>query len=351
MKNNGFFKILIGIAAVGALAGLALRGRSSVEAVEASWSGNLLRSRTSGERVFKKVGFRQAYTIGGPNADAGDLLNPLILRTDGSDHAYVVDYGDFTVKKVSPEGRIVGTFGKGRGQGPGELNNPTDLAIAPNGEVWVCDPPNGSITIFSPDGAIRDTLRLSSRPFRLLLRPDGGFLVRPENPVDGLIEEYGADGSLLRRYGRLFSRQEEISIALDGWIAMSPRQEVLFAPLRLGILAAFRDGELKYVAETLEEVPMPRVETSPNGLKRVDPKAPVVQLGVGSYDGNIYVNTAQRQSSGTYRVFVDLYDLEGRYLHSIETPHSGSTMELTETSLFVLNQGILSRFATTGSAS
>lgn len=350
MKNNGFFKILIGIVAVGALAGLALRGRSSVEAVEASWSGDLLRARVSGERVLKKIGFKQAYAIGGPNAN-GELLNPLILRTDGADHAFVVDYGDFTIKKVSPEGRIVGTFGKGRGQGPGELNNPTDLAIAANGEVWVCDPPNGSVTAFAPDGAVRETFRLSSRPFRLLLRPDGGFLVLPENPVDGLIEEYRADGSLVRRYGRLFSRQEEISIALDGWIAMSPRQEVLFAPLRLGILAAFQDGELKYVAETLEEVPMPRVESSSGGLKRVDPAAPVVHLGIGTYEGSIYLNTAQRQSSGTYRVYVDLYDLEGRYLHSIETPHSGSNMELTGTSLFVLNQGILSRFAKTGSAS
>jgi sugar lactone lactonase YvrE len=92
------------------------------------------------------------------------------LTIDADDNLYVVDGGDHTVKKFSPDGQLLltlGTPGVASETGyDGEnsasivragppFNRPTKAAIAPNGDIYVSDGyGNARIHHFSADGAL-----------------------------------------------------------------------------------------------------------------------------------------------------------------------------------------------------
>ena len=87
------------------------------------------------------------------------------------DSVYCVDDGDHTVRKFSPEGKLLMTIGTpGAGSDTGydptkgiesivrggpPFNRPTNVAIAPNGELYVSDGyGNARVHRFSPDGKL-----------------------------------------------------------------------------------------------------------------------------------------------------------------------------------------------------
>jgi peptidylglycine monooxygenase len=70
------------------------------------------------------------------------------------DHIYACNRDEHEVLKLTPEGRIVLTLGqRGRPALQAPFNHPADVAIAPNGEIYVADGyGNAVIHRFSPEG-------------------------------------------------------------------------------------------------------------------------------------------------------------------------------------------------------
>jgi len=76
---------------------------------------------------------------------------------DAEDNLYCVDDGDHTVRKFAGDGELIMTLGvKGRPAPPGEpFNRPTDVAPAPNGDLYVSDGyANSRVHRFSADGEL-----------------------------------------------------------------------------------------------------------------------------------------------------------------------------------------------------
>src|SRR5215472_2803439 len=103
-------------------------------------SGRLLRSFGAGLFVF-------------PHGIGMDKKNNVWV-TDGQGK----DGKDHQVFKFSPDGRILMTLGKAgvTGDGPDTFNQPSDVAVAPNGDIFVADghgkDSNARIVKFSKDG-------------------------------------------------------------------------------------------------------------------------------------------------------------------------------------------------------
>ena len=70
------------------------------------------------------------------------------------DHVYVCNRDEHEVLKLTTEGRIVLTLGhRGRPSLQAPFNHPADVALAPNGEIYVADGyGNSAIHRFSPEG-------------------------------------------------------------------------------------------------------------------------------------------------------------------------------------------------------
>jgi DNA-binding beta-propeller fold protein YncE len=71
--------------------------------------------------------------------------------TVGRDRLYVVDTLQHRVAMVSLTGAILGSFGE-HGNGPGQLNFPTNVAQGGDGRVYVTDTMNFRVQVFDRDG-------------------------------------------------------------------------------------------------------------------------------------------------------------------------------------------------------
>jgi DNA-binding beta-propeller fold protein YncE len=83
----------------------------------------------------------------------GNVTGPFGLAVDASGIIYVADAGDNTIKKLSPTGQLLATWGK-TGSAPGELSWPQGVAIDTQGNVYVVDALNSRIQKFSSTGTL-----------------------------------------------------------------------------------------------------------------------------------------------------------------------------------------------------
>ncbi len=78
---------------------------------------------------------------------------PFGLAVDAQGNIYVADGGDNTIKKLSPTGQLLATWGK-TGSAPGELSWPQGVALDPQGNIYVSDFNNSRIQKFSSTGTL-----------------------------------------------------------------------------------------------------------------------------------------------------------------------------------------------------
>lgn len=85
----------------------------------------------------------------------GVVSNAHHIKIDREGNVWLSDIGFHTVRKCTPDGKVlltIGTPGKA-GVGPNLLNKPTDMTIAPNGDVFVSDGyGNSRVAHFDRDG-------------------------------------------------------------------------------------------------------------------------------------------------------------------------------------------------------
>jgi len=153
----------------------------------------------------------QVYTTDGRFVKSwgqGKFVDPHQLRIDHEGNVWLADFGRHVVEKYSTEGKLLlrlGTPGES-GQDAAHFNRPTDMAIAPSGDVFVTDGyGNRRVVKFDRDGNFIQTWgEYGSGP--------GEFVLPHAIALDSSGRLYVAD----RNSGRIqvFSQQGEL---LDSW--------------------------------------------------------------------------------------------------------------------------------------
>lgn len=117
------------------------------------------------------------------------------LAVDG-DELYVADQLAGHVLRFAEDRGFVNVLGR-KGEGPGELQRPSEVEVGPDGDVWVADPPSGRVTRFEPGGDLVSTRRapfgggdfgLVSRGRMVVPSPTEGQLLAVVDAGDGITE-------------------------------------------------------------------------------------------------------------------------------------------------------------------
>jgi sugar lactone lactonase YvrE len=79
------------------------------------------------------------------------MNNPsrIALGPDGS--LYVTDAGNHRIQRFAPDGRLIARWGR-EGTGPGEFRHPRGIGVAPDGRVYVTDEGNARVQVFTAGG-------------------------------------------------------------------------------------------------------------------------------------------------------------------------------------------------------
>jgi DNA-binding beta-propeller fold protein YncE len=104
---------------------------------------------------------------------AGPFNRPTNVAIAPSGDLYVSDgYGNARVHRFSAEGKLIQSWGE-PGTGPGQFMLPHGIWVAADGRVFVADRENDRIQIFGPDGAYLATWTDVQRPTNIYMDRDG----------------------------------------------------------------------------------------------------------------------------------------------------------------------------------
>ena len=111
-------------------------------------------------------------TRGGP-----PFNRPTNLAVGPNGNLYVSDgYGNARVHQFSATGELVRSWGE-PGTGPGQFNLPHGIAVDGDGRVLVADRENDRIQVFSPDGEYLEEWSEVQRPTQIYVASDGRIYV------------------------------------------------------------------------------------------------------------------------------------------------------------------------------
>ncbi len=161
-----------------------------------------------------------------------------------------------TVLKFAPDGGVLMTLGKPgvAGNGPGELNTPSDVLVAPNGDIFVADGhgdnTNDRIVKYSKDGKfIKAWGKHGSGPGEfnvphgLAMDSAGRLFVADRS--NNRIQIFDQNGKFLAEW-KQFGRPSGVAIRNDIiYVADSQSDEKVNAPFRKGIrIGSVKDGKV-----------------------------------------------------------------------------------------------------------
>jgi sugar lactone lactonase YvrE len=141
--------------------GIALDGSGNLYIADSA--GNRVRMVSAGGVITTIAGTGSAgYSGDGAAATAAQLSDPEALALDAAGNLYIVDSGNASVRKVTPNGIIStvagnGTQGYSGDNGPAksaELTIPRGIAVDTSGNLYIADFGNSRVRKVSPDGTI-----------------------------------------------------------------------------------------------------------------------------------------------------------------------------------------------------
>ncbi|HUY91009.1 MAG TPA: peptidyl-alpha-hydroxyglycine alpha-amidating lyase family protein [Pirellulales bacterium] len=147
---------------------------------------------------------------------AGPFNFPTNLAVAPRGELFVADgYGNARIHVFSPAGELLHSFGS-PGDGPGEFHVPHGIAIDAEGVVYVADRENSRIQRFTPGGQFIDQWRDVARPCEVFIDRQGRIFTAElgyragmfpgnepptANATGGRVSVFSPDGTLLARFG------------------------------------------------------------------------------------------------------------------------------------------------------
>ncbi len=105
-------------------------------------------------------------------------------------------YANSRVHRFSPDGQLLHSWGRPGKRGPGEFHIPHGIWVHWDGRVLVCDRENNRIQIFTGEGAYLDMWTDLARPCDIYVDPDGiAYVVE----LDAFLTVLNMDGEVLAK--------------------------------------------------------------------------------------------------------------------------------------------------------
>jgi len=266
------------------------------------------------------------------------LLNPLGSMTyDKKNNFYVADYGDMKIKKFNKHAEYIESFGKGRGEGPGEFSNIIGLHVDERNKLWVTDNFNSRVTIFKTPSSY-DIINTSVVPYRLLPIIEGKYLVR--NRYDNQDKIYNLSGKFISETEQIIDDPSLWAYVLDGFYSLTPENNIVKSFRHTNqLLKISEHGKILFYRESIkppQELPIDPYYA--NDFARVntvsDEKSETLASGIPQIVNktiHIFIITRNDDEENSWtRDTVDVYDLHnGDYLYSYNLPEPFTTISIS----------------------
>lgn len=156
------------------------------------------------------------------------LFRPRGMAVDAAGNLYIADTGGSRVLKLSPTGQILAVVCTA-GDGAGKVRQPTDVAVAPDGSLYVVDPSLRLVQRLDAQGRyVRGWTIPPANTFdgpHLAVLPWGGLLVT--DPEGHKVNAYDEEGRLVGSWGEAGAGPGQFAKPIG--VAVGPGGEILVA--------------------------------------------------------------------------------------------------------------------------
>ncbi len=168
------------------------------------WITDGMARRGLGQQVFKYTRAGElVMTLGtkGVSGEGPDTFNgPTDVAVAPNGDVFVADgHVNSRIVKFSKDGRFIKAWGK-KGTGPGEFDLPHTMAFDSQGRLFVGDRSNKRIQIFDQEGAFIDQWTQFGSPSGIFIAPDDTLYVVDYNDKMALFVGSAKDGSIRHTY-------------------------------------------------------------------------------------------------------------------------------------------------------
>ncbi len=280
----------------------------------------------------------------------GIALIELIKQVDDN-HFIVSDPTQANVFRLNAEYNVVTEYSSGAGAGPGQLLNPTSIAIDINNNVYIGDSMNLKIEIYTQDGRHIKSLPLDRPPFRISIV--GDVMVVTLFDRENLFRIYSIDNVL--------TDSEPSFTSLVKPFAPDARMFTLLAAGDLAVSNNVIVHALTFIpalvlidmtASTIKI--MPTIDNQ-SAKMSIDTFFPPIEgptrAPTKHYSGPVFVESdtiyvQSRAISDRSLTIIDRYTMDGDYLSSIKINSSGNSIGVWKSELIVASESgqVLERF-------
>lgn len=306
---------------------------------------DIISSQTATERVWKETKNQLV------RRHAEGIFSPVRIALKDTS-SFVLDASDGYIKRINHFSETMTKIGQGKGNGPGEFEFPFDFDIDSAGNFVVMDIAKRVVVTLDPSGEPLKTFQFGSASPTTLTTLDetrtivmiNGKLDERLSGTDGLFQIYDRETNELELYNDFLTDKEHLpsliglEMAFTGTI-VNDQGNLIFLPKNINhIIRMNENGDLIYVRKTLDDAPLPAIQSSTNGNLMggsLTDKSPTTSLD-GFLIGDmiaVWSKTGIDKHGG--HVF-DFYDSStGDYKHSINVPELGAITGLAMDSEFL----------------
>lgn len=261
------------------------------------------------ERIWVKEPLKKLFTA------PVMLYNPGLMKFfNGS--IYVGDRGDFLIKKVSLEGRLINTIGNGFGRGPGEIRNLSTFTIEKD-IVWIFDHRTRTVSKFYENGDFIESLVVKA-PMGIAVIGDTLIFKNPmsENPFI----LYNSEGIEQSSFGSFVANQTDHPLAIDGKFYKKENQ-LFYLPYNASYLIRFNKEFTPTLLQLIDKTSFPSTSDvkKPTGQVQMFAPNPEIKMLDLSFEGDTASVLSQHRKKEIIEKRIDQYLLpDGIYMRSFQ---------------------------------
>jgi len=272
------------------------------------------------ERTWAEPSIREVARL--PGAGGPTLYNPTSARIKRDGRIYVRDAGDSAyLKAFTPEGEFVQGYGRGQGQGPGQVGALTDFEVRGD-SIYVVDGRYRRIHVFGKDGSYGRTDVHGRDLHRVAYLQDATACIARLGPQSSIFLEIQAPAERPRTIPLPLDRDLPpmvISMTMDGYL-LGHRTRCIYVPLNLPVLLTYSRADTAgraYPLPGFDDAPVLEARVEENGMIR--PPETRVLLYPTLDQGLLSVHRFRRTANAdTTALGYDIFDVETmEYVRSV----------------------------------